>query len=599
MITLKIKKWVPINNIDHIQTSWEVWGDAAMTMKLDSLYNSSEFLDIYYSDITPPVNAVYYIRAKRFFNNKTDSGWSDLVPVRGSVEDNASTLLINTDVIIDTPMVYIDEAIIKDKTKPTFTITTSTFKSTLEGHSLTDWVIYNGVGEVVFASLANTTDLTSITINKADINLSNLAMLKIIAIHGTGSGMTSKAGIRNIILSNNLFNYEITNTDNNRVYPYNDYIINFKKVNQYKDYGVIKLEVFDTFTKDPIYSKNILPTASRVLIPGELLADDSTYTVILLSMVGDGSYLTNEITLNTVTINEFDIIDKNYTYANKTEFIYDTGANLIPSFMVTNEIYTKQIPMVNNKQFVLANYDRSTKRLNVVKTLSNVTLYKNQDNMWIKLLSNNLLVINTVNNNGNVVFDIYDFDSYTNTVQFKQTITLTDETTPLGKTNGIVMTGIDEAIYLPVGGSKLKSVNFSTKTVTTVTTIPLTGLGNATLIDQHDGRVTVMGGTSAISKDYNIKEKIWLDGVRIPKPFRNSDLQKIDLVNTNSVIFKTNYKDSNNFMIYNPINGTLDDITNPNVNNTEPTTCIKLKTGDILRVSIDPNTKTEFISKFY
>jgi len=232
MITLKIKKWVPINNVDHIQTSWEVWGDAAMTIKLDSLYNSTEFLDIYYSNITPPTNAVYYIRAERFFNNNTSSGWSDLVPVRGSVEDNASTLLINVDVVIDTPMVYINEDEIKDKSKSTFTIKTSTFKSTLEGHSLTDWVIYNGTGDVVFASLADTTNLTSITINKADINLYNLAMLKIIAIHGTGSGMTSRAGIRNIILSNNLFNYEITNTNNNRVYPYNDYIINFKKVNQ-------------------------------------------------------------------------------------------------------------------------------------------------------------------------------------------------------------------------------------------------------------------------------------------------------------------------------------------------------------------------------
>jgi len=316
-------------------------------------------------------------------------------------------------------------------------------------------------------------------------------------------------------------------------------------------------------------------------------------------MVGDGSYLTNEITLNTVTINEFDIIDKNFTYANKTKFMYDTTNNLMPPFMVTNEIYTKQIPMVSNGQFVLANYDRSTQRLNIVKTLPNVTLYNNKSNMWIKLLPNNLLVINTVNNNGDVVFDIYDFDAYTNTVQFKQTITLADETIPLGKTNGIVMTGVDEAIYLPVGGSILKSINFTTKAVTTVTKVPLTGLGNATLVDQHDGRVTVMGGTSAISKDYNIKEKIWLDGVRVPKAFRNSDLQKVDLVNTNSVIFKTNYTDSNNFMIYNPINGTLDDIVNPNVNNTEPNTCIKLKTGDVLRAILDTTTKTESISKFY
>jgi hypothetical protein len=124
-------------------------------------------------------------------------------------------------------------------------------------------------------------------------------------------------------------------------------------------------------------------------------------------------------------------------------------------------------------------------------------------------------------------------------------------------------------------------------------------LGNATLIDTHDDRVVVIGGSDDISKIYYIKQNLWLDNLRTPIPFRSNDLQKVELLNGNSVIFKTNYTDSNNFMVYNIKDGTLQEVIDTTVNNTEPTTAIVLKTGDIIRVSLDPDTGTNYISKFY
>jgi len=597
MITLKIKQWVPINDIEHVSTSWQVSTSPDENNVIDSVDQSSDFLTIYYSNVTPPVGIAYYIRAKRYFNNNTDSGWSSWVPVIGKPETN--TLVINIDILVERPLVFIDENEIKDNTKETFTINTSEFKSNIDGHHHTHWIILNGRDEVVYESLYDETNLTSITINKNDIKLFNMAMIKIVVIHCTATDVCSENGRISLSLSNDLFNYEIVNKDNDRVYPNSDYIVKLEKIDRYKSYGVINVKLLEAVNGNLLYEKDIDKNANRFLIPGQYLKENESYSCVITSISRDGSILTNSMLIKTIDLNERDVIDFNYKYELKSEYLYDMGSFKMSNFLVTHEWYNRNIPVIINDEFKIYVYDNVEKKLVPGDNISNVNLYSNKDNIFIKLLGNNNLVIDSVNDSGNPIFDVYEYDPYTNTVQYLHGIVRDDEDISLGKTNGLVMVSIDEAVYIPVGKSVIKKVNFTTKEITTLTNIPMNNLGNATLLNTHEGRVVVIGGSDDLTKIYYIKENLWLDGLRTPIPFRDSDLQKVDLNNGDSVIFKTNYVDNNNFLHYDISEGTLKEIVNPLSNNAEPDSLIKLKTGNVLRKVSDPDSETDKIIVMY
>lgn len=593
MITLKIKKWAPIAGIEHTHTDWQISTTPDDTNIIDEELYSSEYLTIYYSTVTPPVGVAYYIRARRYFSDGSIGNYSDWVAVIGTPDNNR--LVINIDVAIDKPLVYVDENIIKDSSIPNFTIETSDFKSNIEGHYSTHWVIYNGMGKVVFKSLYDTTNLTSITIDKSSIGLNNYAYIKIVAIHATATGITSPSGFLYINLANDLFNYEIANRDMDRIYPYSDYTITLNKINQYKVFGVIELALLRAVDGEELFKQTIDPNTGVMRVPGNFIEENSTYLLTLLSLTRDGNYIKNSYMLKSVDINERDIIDKNYTYKLKQEFLYDRGTNILGSFFVTSEWYNGNIPVIESDIVKMLKYDTNTDRLVYADNVNNINIGTNSSNIWMKLLANNNLVIHRVKDTGGCIFDVYEYNPYFNTMQYKHGIEVNDETIALGKTNGITMIGIDEAIYIPVGSNILRKVNFTTKVITNVTTIPMNNLGNATLLNSHDGRVVVIGGADDLTKSYYIKENLWLDHLRNPIEFRNSDLQKIDLQNGDSLIYMTNYSGSNDYLHYDIKNGELNVISDNLVNNTEPDSLIKLKNGRVLRKALDPDTNTDIL----
>jgi hypothetical protein len=598
MITLKLKPWVPIAGLVHDKTSWQVAEDILFENILDDVKDSIEYLNIYFSNVVVPEGNTYYIRAKRHYNNDTYSSWSAPIPVVAKVDD--SNLLITNDVIIDTPSIYVDAVQIKDSESPYFDIETSLFKSTTEGHFATTWIIKDGSGKILLSDIFDVDNLTNIRIMKSDVDLTNISIVNIHVIHMTASGICSEVANKTLLLTDELYNYEVDNDDLQRIMPNADYIIKFSKVNDALPYGITKLTIKNAFGDGPIlFSKDMLITDNTVLIPGSVLQPDTSYLFTLVGYSSQGQQA-NNIVVKTTLSSELENINTSYVYENDFSFVYDTSDRVIGSDFITHEWHNSQIPVpMSDGTIHKFKWDRATDRLVDLGVLPELILSNAGRNVYIKLLENNRIIIDRISDNGIPVFDVYTHNPSTDEIRYVHSIHRVHEKDTVGKTGGIIHTDNDTAIYLVPGENKLRKVNFVTKIITDVTSVPLTNIGYGTIINTNDDKIIILGGTDGVTKLYDITDNRFVDGPRMPIDFRNKDLQAVKLVNNDTVIFRTNFIDgeNNDFLIYNANSDSIDIVEVVNHNNATTDTSILLRTGGVLRSLVDPDTNTTYIYK--
>ena len=598
MITLKLKPWVPIAGLEHMKSSWQVATDAEFTNILDDVIESDEYLNIYYSSVVIPEGTTYYIRARRHYNNDTSSDWSAAIPVVPKVDD--SNLLITNDVIIDKPMVYLDLDVIKDDDTDSFIIETSVFRSTTEGHFGTTWIIKDGSGKILFISLSDEVNLTSIIVPKSDVNIENVSLINVYAVHMTASGISSEVGIKTLILSEDVYNYEINNNDLQRAIPNADYTLSLNKIDLTLPYGVTSITVTNAFDiESTLYHKDISIEDSTIIIPGDVLQPDISYIVALAGYNIDGQHIRNIIMKTTIN-SELTNIDLNYVYENELNFLYDTNENIFASSYISHEWHNNQIPIpMKDGTIHKYGFDRDTNRLIDLGIMNELQISNSDvDDVYIRLLENNRLVVDRISDGGFPTFDVYAMNPSTDEITFIHSILRTDETHTLGKTGGIVHIDDTEALYLVVGGSIIRKVNLSTKIITDIATVPLDNIGLGTMIDLAIDKVMVIGaGSDGESKLYDVDDDQFADGPRIPLGFRNHTLQAVRLINNYTAIFRTDFieGEDNDFMIYNVDDGTLDTVSVDSYNNEFTNTSILLRTGGVLRNLVDPDTNTTYI----
>ena len=598
MITLKLKPWVPIAGLEHIKSSWQVATDIEFTNILDDVIESNEFLNIHYSTVVIPEGATYYIRAKRHYNNDTSSDWSTAIPVVPKVDD--SNLLITNDVTIDKPMVYLDLDVIKDDAIDSFDIETSVFRSTTEGHFGTTWIIKDGSGKVLFASLFDKENLTSIAVSKNMVNLENVSLINAYAIHMTATGICSEVGVKTLILSEDVYNYEIDNSDLQRTIPNADYLIKLNKVDQTLPYGVTSITVSNAFdVETTLYHRDLTITDSSIGIPGMILQPDTTYIIALAGYGVMGKHIRHVIMKTTIS-SELTNIDLNYEYMNELNFLYDTNENIFASKFISSEWHNNQIPIPMKDGTVHKYiYDRKIGRLVDHGIISELYISNSgYDDVYIKLMENNRLVVDRVSDGGFPTFDVYALNPSTEEISYIHSIQRIDELYTLGKTGAIVHLDDTEAIYLVAGSAKLRKVNFTTKKITDIAFTPFDDIGLGTIVDLSiDKLMLLSGGNDGATKLYDIVEDRFVDGPRIPEAFRNKSLQAVKLVNNDTAIFRTDFidGDDNDFLIYNIGSDTLDTVSVDSYNNEFTNTSILLRTGGVLRNLVDPDTNTTYI----
>lgn len=594
MITLKLKPWVVIGNIEHVGTSWRVGTDEGMTNILDELTNDTNHLIYYLSPVVVPVGTKYWITAKRHFKNSEDGTTSEsdwLLPKPVVNTDNESALFTYKKINIEKPMIYVNKKDLIDDTLDTFTIKTSSFRGIGDGHFATHWIIRDAFETVLYDSLYDTNNLESIIINKSDISITDKNVITISAIHLTPSGIESPVGEVKISLFKTNFEI-ISNMD--RVFPFTDYVVKFKKINDELEIGISKVVLMHMLETERRWEIDITTEVDSITIPGDLLEPNSKYLLDVYSAGYTEDVAIKRKELSTLGEIVSEHMDISFEYSKELTYSLDSADPLLPRGISTMEIYNSIVPVCNENEIFLnkAIFNRKINKLvPTVNRFNGVSLLNNNnENIFIKFTVNNKIVIDTVNDDGKAVFLIYDYNPYKETSMLEHTMVRDDETISLGKSNAIVFLSTTLFNYVPVGTNTIKQVNISTEEITTLATIPTLVSGGTLLTNIGRNRLFTYTGVGKIGYSFNLDDSTFIESMSIPTKFRGRELKSSQLVNGDSIIYRIDNNEAdidNNILYYDYANGVLEELNINTGGKISLSSVIEISTGKLLLIDAE------------
>ncbi len=543
MIVVKLKKWVPINGLEHLSTTWQIATDENFTNILEESENS-DMLEMYYSDITVPVDVSYYVRAKRHFNDSLVDYWSEVITV-SNIEEAYSAMLLEKDNVIDEPMIFLDINQFQN-TEATFTVTTSSYRGILDAHLYTHWILTDYNNKVIYSSLYDSVNKTSISIPKS-INIADRSNLLIRAIHVASGGVESKIGMLDINVSE--FNFDIV-TKLTNVIPNTDLIVNIVPIDNTKSTMIEKIEITDPNTNEilltPVMNNNLFT------IPWYMLGIESVININIYAFDKQAKY---SKLIKRLTVDKYnkELKEPDYTY-NITLSAKVSEVDIhIPNFITSEYDVLGRLlsPKVNQNSISLLQYtDGLIEDTGMI--LNGVSLLNaNNEGTYIKQFNTNMLLIDTFNNNDKPVFMVYTYNVHNNVYILDKTIERVEETSCIGRTNAIVQIDNRTFLYNPVGTDKIMKYDIVNNTISEINNIPLLNITKGIFIKLPNNRLLIAGGEDFNTVVYNIDTNKFSDGISsVPGLFVNTDLKVHELINGDSIIFRTSDSDNEKSILY-------------------------------------------------
>jgi len=539
MITIKFKNWVVIGGLTHTASTFEIATDVAFTNILETVTDEVVYKDIYYSNITVPVGTTYYVRGMRQLTDIngviTYSPWSNAIPVTNVTD--VSTLLLTSDIIIDEPIVTVDPAEVTGSAT-TITVTTTSYRGVGDGHVATHWVVTDDRDNIVYSSLRDTVNLTSITIDKTLIDVLSYNTLKFTAIHVSGVGVESLPGTT--IVNVGTFNFTITSTMD-RVIPFNNYKVKLAKIDPSIPIGIIRVTLNSTISNQELWALPVTTDITEIIIPGGILQDDSLYYLDFITSLDINKGTRKRKRLRTIKALQTDIPDVNFTYSKTFEYAY---TDLLPleQGLTSNSRYDNSILSVVSSSNTLhvVNYDSVTKTLvDNGNIISGVILpFINNPDVHVEYRPDNIILIDHYDANNVPTFSIYQYDLFTQVATLIRTITRTDESLTTGKNNTLNKVDVNTYIYLVHSLNILRTVDISTGVITDLPATPLTNNAGATLISIGSGKFMIVGGDTQNCYDYDINTQVYKNVATLGLEFINTDLKSISLINGDTLIWR-------------------------------------------------------------
>lgn len=570
MIITKIRDWVPTNGLIHTSTIWEL----ALDENFETIIYTKEDdinLSFFQYDIDVPIDIIYYLRQRKIMNNGEQEIVSQTIEIRGT-ETTRENVILPRDMFIAHPTVYVDEAAIEkdDEIK----VTTSEFKANDGYHAYTHWIVLDALGKVLYCSLYDKENLTSIMIPNASQNLAMKTKLTFRAIHGTNLGIESKAG--NHVVINNTTNFEIT-TNLNNVFAYQDLTVKFKKISNNIRLGIYSIDVY--------YGSN-LSTSKRFYV------DENTNSITInWWMLKHGSELSMHIKCvdlydNVVTIKkrisvatlENEIIkDSDYRYSKILSGWTNCDSTSQGDFFIPNGFYSEPlhnnyIPMVKKGTDKLHYYKLNDDgALEYVGDFNGITLPTDdelKEGMHIRRLNQDVVLISRLNTGKKHQIDFYKYNIEDDAYMLFKELEIPDEQKALGWTNAIVQIAKSRLLYIPVcfntenskDVAKLKAIDTDSYVVETISEdipyiIPeeydiISGtykdgnIKSPTMVYLGDGRVLIAGGYSSTCVTYDYRNESFQQSISWEyESYIGNQLQTAFLNNGDSLVFLTEKED--------------------------------------------------------
>lgn len=592
MLIITIAPYKPIDNLEHYATSYQIATDATGTVILNSVDKSTQYLNLYPCTLETPLTTSYWYRYKRHVRDNVTtedietaySAWAEYKPVA-----NTSDLVIYNEISIDKPLVIVDKKLLEDVSRTTLTINTSDFRCNNDNHEATHWVIEDGVGNLLYTSLYDTTNKLSLTIDKSIIEYDSKSYLKIYVIHRSTTGVESEAGLLKVNVNES--NFEISSTLT-RIIPYTTCRIKLKKIFDSLPLLTIKYEVISTQDDTVLISKEMTEETTTIDIVGELLEPDSDYYLDIYSIGLSGNVVIKRKMITTIASSNV-IKDNNIIF--KKTITLQSEVPLTNDYVDNNstfEDYNGIIPLVRNNDNKLykGSYDRNTESIvldpiKIFKSASAVTGEENGD-FYAKMLDNSYLLIDTYVNTTPTFF-VYRYDSYNDTCVLLHSMPRGNETKTLGYNNSVIVRD-NEILYIPYGTKSIirydvKNNNLDTKN----NSIPITDTTKSLLLLEADNkRLLVVGGNTDQCLSYSLDDNTFANAYPLSPDFRSCDLKAVSLVNGDALIFRMFKRDTDTehdkVMYYDNFNNKMSFILPDTVGGFYPSKVVSLINGEVL-----------------
>ena len=551
---ISINKYDNSVGITHIKTDFELYSNN--DVMIDKCYESTEFLNKWITKYYIPIGVTYSYRYRRWFYDGVEvtcGDWVDKIPITG--EEEVTDILFSGETIIDSPTIYIDKERMLDPDIDSFTIRSSKFRGTgVDGHGYSHVIITDNYLNVIFKKLYIKDNMLEYVIPKNLVNVLNYDTINIFVIHGTSSGIEGKAGC--ITINTKTINFKII-SNITRIQPRTKLPIIFKAINPQLPMGITGIEIYGKTTDAPIYITTYNEDASGVLTIPDYIFDANLNYVMKV-------YSTRHIQNDTVSIFHLKTLPKTPSIYLDLNVSYDKRIavfdNVNPfhtyiSGLTTCELGNGLIPIVKPSSNKISKFTYDREQLKLVDLNSyfdGIDLLSNvQSNILIKPISNDILLIDMLDANGVPTFVVYEYNGYSDRYVYMHQSTRDTEIECLGKTNALVTITNSEVYYIPTNSNVIKSYNFITNTISTVSIIPMT-LSNGIMIRLANAKLLIIGGNNDKSVVFDINTSQLLFGYNVPDIFKNKPLKSICLINGDYIIFRTidNIDHTDNTMLW-------------------------------------------------
>lgn len=540
MLVIKIKPFINIDGINHIATTWEIATDKEFTNIVETV-RSETYINAYQSDITVPEGDIYWVRAKRHFTEPNLDKYTEPSRIIANGSD-ITTMILEQDLIIEAPIVYIDEDRLRDMNQPDFNVTTSKFRSEVEEHKATHWIIRNGDGKLLFTSMFDTKNLTSINIVKNN-EIKRECEFEVIAIHVGATGVESQVGKAEVVTIGFLFDIL---TPLREVQPYIDLVIEFKTKREDGKLGIYSVDLIDPGSEKMLMT-TIVKDDGRVTIPWNFLTYNSSFYLDVHALNSKDIYTVSRNLITTRMSQIRPIESINFAYEEKLTTHYDKPIDGIDykKSVSTMEIPAGYVPYPKQDSLQLYKFTINHKT-GLIEPSNNAIpgvnlLSPNPDHMNIRFTADDILIVDTTEVKNGItypVFCIYAYLRARDTYTLVKAIKREDESRSTGWLNNLVQYSPTEFYYIPYGIPEIRRLDINTNTVTRVIDLPNELFAKACMMYIPNSKLLIMGKDER-AWIYDVEEKELTKSITIlPKSFRTKEIRQILLPNGDSLMYK-------------------------------------------------------------
>lgn len=530
MLSISLKKWVSFGGIDHVKTDWELSIDPDFTQVVESKTTEDLNKDLFHSEYNVPVGLVYYVRAKRYFNNNTNTGWLDTLEITSN-NDEYSRMMLRDSIEIEQPILYVDIDEYKNDS-PTFKVKSSSYRANNEEHLYSHWVITDFQDNLLFSKLYDSENLLSIDIQK-NINIENRHNLKIMCVHVSSEGIESKPGI--YLLNLEEYNFEII-TDTSNVSPLLDLEVVVTAIDNNRPMLIDRLELINVSTSEVVL--NPILVSNKFTIPWYILKIGSVLDIYIYGRDIRGvynKYVKRLVVSKYMKDNFMPDIKYNKVFTPYEEKLELLVPNFVTSEFIVNDNFltplkgSDKVHLISNVKNKLTNTGLIANGMSLLNTNNTYT--------YLKRFNGYMVLVDTFETYGKPMFMVYKYNVHSDDFTLIHSVIRHDESLPLGKTNSILQITPEKFVYIPVGGNKLMEYDIVDNTITELGNIPLVNFSNGFMVRISSDKIMISGGDGYKTTLYSIIDNKFEDFISLDnRDFMGTEVKSYELINRDTII---------------------------------------------------------------